>query len=484
MIAAPVTAEELLALTPQELADLDWRLSWLATARPEQLPPAEEWTQWGVMAGRGFGKTRVGAEWLGRDTFDDPQALPSAVIAPTLNDVRFTCFEGPAGLLNVIPPEHVKHYNSSDRVLVLTNGASIRGFGSDAYERLRGPQHARVWGDELAAWLYPRETWDMMMFGLRLGPMPKVLWTTTPKPIALVRDLIKPQPGRVVTRGSTYDNKANLPKSFYDELVKYEGTVIGRQELLGELIDPEEAGIVRRSWFKLWPHGKPLPELEWIVMSLDTAFTEATVDRKTGDPDFSACTVWAVFRHENQRCVMLLDCWQDRLGLPDLIDRVTKELQYTYGDDKDRALIRPKFGSDKPLLSGRKVELVLIEDKGSGISLRQSLERKNILTYGYNPGKADKLTRLHIVSQVIKNGLVWLPESGKISGQHVSWADEMVSQLCSFTGAKNGEHDDFVDSTTQALRLFMDKNMLDGVSKGPRSEPPPPPKRRGNPYAR
>jgi predicted phage terminase large subunit-like protein len=484
-LAPLVTAEELSALTVSELADLDWRLSWQANARPEQLPPSDpSWTQWGLLAGRGYGKTRVGAEWLGRAAFDDPMAYPSAVIAPTLNDVRFTCFEGPAGLLNVIPPEHVKHYSASDRVLLLSTGATIRGFGSDAYERLRGPQVARAWCDELAAWLYPQETWDMMTFGLRLGNHTQVVWTTTPKPIALVRDLIKPQPGRVITRGTTYDNRANLAPTFFDELTKYEGTTIGRQELLGEMIDPEEAGIIQRSWFKLWPAGKPLPDLEWIVMSLDTAFTAETVDRKTGDPDYSACTVWGVFIHEDKRSVMLLDCWQERLGLPDLIERVKKEQKYTYGDDQDRALIKPKFGSNKPLLSGRSIELILIEDKGSGISLRQTLERDNLLTYGYNPGRADKLSRLHIVSQAFKNGRIWLPESTKMSGKPVSWCDEMVSQLCSFTGARRNGHDDYVDSTTQAIRLFMDKGMLDSVALSKRPPPPPPRERPQNPYAR
>lgn len=477
-----VTEEQLHQATDLELAELKWATSWLATARKKQLPPAGDWTMWGVMAGRGFGKTLLGAQWLSRRAYQDPQALPRAVIAPTFNDVRHTCFEGPAGILKVVPPELIADYNKTNLMITFVNGATIRGFSAEEPERLRGPQHADIWCDELAAWQYDTDTWDMAMMGLRLGNHPRILWTTTPKPKELVRRLVSTK-GAVITRGSTFENKANLPKTFFDQLAQYEGTQIGRQELEGELISPEESGIIKRSWLRLWPAKKPLPSLEWIVMSMDTAFTEATMDRKTNSADYTACTTWGVFRHEDRMNVLLLDAWQDQLGMPDLIKRVKKELNTAYGDDQDAALIKPMFGSAKPMTSGRKPDILIIEDKGSGISLRQMLEREGIQAYAYNPGRADKLARLHMVSSVFARKQVWLPESVKHTGRPMTWCEEMLEQLCAFTGPGSIKHDDYVDSVTQALRLLMDKNLLTAVKESKLAYDPSPKRQTVNPYA-
>jgi predicted phage terminase large subunit-like protein len=439
----------------------------------------------GFMAGRGFGKTRVGAEWLARATYEDPSGLPVYVVCPTLGDVKRVAFYGESGLMSVIPPELIVADNKSDLTITMLNCAGkpvlIQGFSAENPERLRGPQGARAWCDELAAWQYAEETWDMMQMGLRLGPKPQVLWTTTPKPREIVRRLTKPQEGRVIVRGSTFDNKANLPQSFFRQLEQYDGTTLGRQELYGELIDPEESGIIKRSWLRLWPADKPLPKLDWIVMSLDTAYTEKNLDTK-GDPDPTACGVWGLFHHEKRTNVILLDCWEDHLGLPDLIRRVKKERNVAYGDDEDGALIKPLFGSHKPMTSGRKPDILLIEDKGSGISLRQMLHEADIEAYAYNPGRADKLSRLHIVSPVFAQKRVWLPESQKHTGKPRTWAEPLVAQLCSFTGDGSIKHDDHVDQTTQALRLMMDKGMLSLV-KPAAIDSAPPPRYKTNPYA-
>jgi predicted phage terminase large subunit-like protein len=491
-----LTHTQLATLPPDVLRYYIWQERWLGTARPNQIPPDGDWTECGYMAGRGFGKTRVGAEWLAAQAIEDPDALDRAVIAPTYGDVKFTCFQGPAGLLKVIPPELVENYNSTDLIVQVRtlSGkiATIRGFTAEKPERLRGPQHADIWCDELAAWQYPQETWDMALMGLRLGHRPRILWTTTPKPIELVRRLAEPKANRFLVRGSTYDNKANLPQSFFDQLAQFEGTVIGRQELEGELIDPEESGVIKRSWLRLWSAKKPLPVFDWIVMSLDTAFTEATTDRKSHDPDYSACTVWGGFRHkvkmpdgsiDERAHVLLLDCWQEQLGLPELVKRVKRELNTAYGDDQDTALIKPLLGSAKPVTSGRKPDIVVIEDKGSGISLRQVLDREGVASYAYNPGRADKLTRLHIVSPVFARRQVWLPESDKFPGRARTWTDDLLHQLCSFTGSGSLKHDDFVDSTTQAIRLMMDKNMLSAVKAKTEIREPAPPRTVVNPYA-
>ncbi len=473
---------------------LGWQDTWRLTARDMQVPEKAavlqgkdpQFTECGYLAGRGFGKTRVGAEWLARKVFLDPSGFDSAVIAPTYQDVKFTCFEGESGLLSVIPPELIKIYNKSDMIIEMYNCtgevSTIRGFTAEKPERLRGPQHTRIWADELAAWPYD-DVWDMAMMGLRLGEKPQALWTTTPKPKDLVRKLTAPKAGRLIVTGSTYDNKTNLPDSFFDQLQQYEGTTLGRQELYGELIDPEESGIVKRSQFRLWPHDKPLPTFDLVILSLDTAFTEKTLDKRSGDPDPTACTVWGVFHHEKRNNIMLLDCWEDHLGMPDLIRRVKKEMNIAYGDDGDTALIKPMFGSAKPMTSGRKPDILLIEDKGSGISLRQMLEREGLEAYAYNPGRADKLTRLHIVSPIFARKMVWLPESASHPGRPRNWIDPLLHQLCAFTGPGSIKHDDFVDATTQALRLCLDKRLLDAVQARKDELGNPPPKKVVNPYA-
>ncbi len=483
------TASLLAQLSPEQRVHLDWQRRWRETARPNQIVQKSDWAECGYLAGRGFGKTRVGAEWITRAAFEDPSGFDSCVIAPTYGDIAITCMEGESGILSVLPPELLIEHNKSGMFIKLKNVAggvsTIRGFTGERPERLRGPQHCRGWFDELAAWQYDQETWDMAMLGMRLGAKPQVLWTTTPKPKDLIRKLSAPQEGRIIVRGSTFDNKTNLPDSFFKQIEQYEGTTIGRQELYGELIDPEDTGIIKRSDFRLWPAKKPLPALDYIILSLDTAFTEATYDKKKGDADSTACVVIGSFHDKDGLSqLLLLDCWSEQVGMPDLIRRVKKELNVSYGDDQDVALIKPMFGGAKPLTSGRKPDLCLIEDKGSGISLRQMLEREGIEAYAYNPGRADKLARLHMVSHIFARKRVWLPESDKFPGRPRTWVDPMLAQLCAFTGPNSIKHDDYVDAMTQCVRLCIDKRLVSVVKETKKvAIDRPPPKILQNPYA-
>ena len=188
-----------------------------------------------MLAGRGFGKTRTGAEDVAWYAMTNPGAQ-IAVVAPTFNDVRGTCFEGVSGLLSVIPREVVADYNKSRQELRLLNDALIRGFSADTPDRLRGPQFHRAWCDELAAWSYP-DAWDQLMFGLRLGNDPRVIVTTTPRPTPLIRRLAKDARTHI-TKGSTFDNAAHLAPTALQQLrEKYEGTRLGRQELNAEILD-------------------------------------------------------------------------------------------------------------------------------------------------------------------------------------------------------------------------------------------------------
>lgn len=470
MDTSALTAEALDSLTDEELMQLEWRLKWQAQARDKQLPPEDPWTLWLIMAGRGFGKTMTGANWIAEAAVDDPGSF-SGVIAPTLDDVRYTCFEGVTGILSYVPSCLVADYNKSSLIIYLTNGSLIRGFGSEKPERLRGPQHHRVWGDELAAWQNARQTYDMMKFGLRLGKNPQFAVTTTPKPLPMVRELVKeceedekraaltgkPKTKHLV-RGTTYENRENLAPTFFDDMLKYEGTRLGDQELLGKLIDPEEDGIIKRSQWRMWKSDAQLPKFVAVIMSLDTAFTEKTYDKKEHQPDPSASEVWGLFQIKTEFHVMLLDAWDDFLGLPKLVIRVRDEMKVTYGE-VDRPLLGgplvPSPFELRGVEQGRGIDLCIVEDKGSGISLRQTLALENLLLEPYNPGRADKLARVHQVTPMFAHGRVWAVESEKRPGTFKSWADKVITQVCSYHGPGTVDNDDYVDTMSQALNYFM-----------------------------
>lgn len=215
------------------LADGGWR----AKARPAQLPPPGEWNGWLFMAGRGAGKTRAGAEWVS-ELVQGGVAGSVALVAPTAADARDVMVEGDSGILAVAPNWLRPEYEPSKRRITWPNGAYATTFSSEEPDRLRGPQFAAAWCDELAAWADPQATWDMLQFGLRLGQRPRWLATTTPKPAKLLRDLLAREGlDVVVTRGSTYDNAANLAPTFLEAIrARYEGTRLGRQEIQAELL--------------------------------------------------------------------------------------------------------------------------------------------------------------------------------------------------------------------------------------------------------
>ena len=154
----------------------------------------------------------------------------------------------------------------------------------------------------------------------------------------------------------------------------------------------------------------------------------------------------------------MLDCWEDFLGLPGLIKKVKRERKLAYGDSPDKPLLKPKVvpKNRRPSPKGKKIDTILIEEKGSGISLIQSLAAENILAQGYNPGHADKLTRLHVVSPLFAHGRVWAVESEINHGEFKTWAQGLIGQVCSYTGPGSTERDDLLDTPTQALKLLDD----------------------------
>lgn len=234
-------AELLASLSDQEAHDLLY--DWTVWARPEQLPPPGDWRIWLVMAGRGFGKTRTGAEWV-RDSAK--RFARVNIVGATADDARDIMIEGESGILAICPDDERPSYLPSKRRLEWPNGARSLIFTADEPERLRGKQHDRLWGDELGAWRYGVEAFDQAMFGLRLGSDPRAVFTTTPKPVTVVRNLIKEvKSGSVaLTRGSTYANVDNLAPAFFNQIIsRYEGTRLGRQELDGDLLEDVEGAL-------------------------------------------------------------------------------------------------------------------------------------------------------------------------------------------------------------------------------------------------
>ncbi len=443
----------LAALPLPELVGLQAHLGWLNQGRPSQLVDEadESWNIWLLLAGRGFGKTQLAAADAWWWAWRNPATI-THVLAPTHGDLVGTCFEGPSGLMATTPSELVKDYNKSEHKITLMNGSTIRGFSAENPERLRGPQCHRLWGDEVAAWDQPagnaQRAFDMAVMGLRLGRRARAVLTTTPRPIPLIQALVKRKDVRVV-RGSTYENLANLSDNFKQQVLQYEGTKLGRQEIYGELLEPEESGILQRSWFPLWPAEKKLPRFEYIVLSLDTAFTEkatspSPTDKRAREPDPTACVVLGVWKESLNapRRAMLLDCWHEWLDFTDLLERAREEARGTYGE------------------KSKTIDCVLIEDKGSGRSLQQVMRKNDLRVQTYMP-TTDKLARLHAISHLVRNGLIYLPESAVRPGSPRDWCQPFLDQVCVFHGEGTTEHDDYVDALTQALALLRDKRLLE-----------------------
>ena len=266
-------------MSEHERTGLDYR--WPLIARRNQTPPDGLWTAWILMAGRGFGKTRTGAEWV-RSQVESGRAGRIALVARTPAEIRDTMIQGPSGLLSICPPWSMPEYESTKKKLTWPNGATAFLFSSYEPDQLRGPQFDAAWCDELASWKYPRDTWDNLAFALRLGLDPRCVVTTTPKPIALLRELVV-RPDVHVTRGTTYDNEDNLAPSFYSSIrSRYEGTRTGRQEIHADLLDQSEDALWQRQWIDDSRVESAPDSLVEVVVAIDPAVSSNPRSDETG----------------------------------------------------------------------------------------------------------------------------------------------------------------------------------------------------------
>lgn len=377
---------------------------WLKTARPKQLQPEEKHYIWLILAGRGWGKTRTGAQDIALYALRNPDTL-CAVVAPTHGDLRRVCFGGNSGLLSIIPDAcysssaSAKGYSSSIAEIRLHNGSKIMGYAAIEPDRLRGSQFHRAWADELAAWRYP-EAFDQLMFGLRLGNNPQCVITTTPKPTKIITDLMERKDVNVTT-GNTFENKDNLADSALAMLKeRYEGTSLGRQELYAEIIEEFEGALWSNSMIEETRLSEDTDrELKKIVVAIDPAVTSNAHSDETG-------IIVVGTDHTNQFYVL-----DDYSGIysPDKWARLAVNAYYDYQAD------------------------LVVAETNNGGDLVERVIRSIDPNIPYRSVRATrgKMTRAEPISA--------LYEQKKV--HHIGYLPELEQQMISYTGETNTSPD-------------------------------------------
>ncbi|UTW59969.1 DNA-packaging protein [Kordiimonas sp. SCSIO 12603] len=412
-LSRPKRTEFLKSLTDEEAALLFY--DWSFWARRSQLPPKGAWAHWLVLAGRGFGKTRAGAEWVRglveiAEAEKDPVRI--ALVAPTLHDGRAVMIEGDSGLMRICPPWATPKFESSKRTLTWPGGSVATLFSAEEPERLRGPQHHAAWCDELCAWRHQESTWDNLLFGLRLGSNPRSMITTTPKPTALLKALLKAD-DVAVTRGSTFDNMDNLARSFKSQILKkYEGTRLGRQELMAEVLEDVAGALWQRAHLDTLRVYKA-PELDRLVVAIDPP--------ATAGENADECGIVAAGTAGEQAYV-LADCSVQGLS-PNGWARRAVALYHTL--KADRIVIEVNQG-------GAMAESVIRQvDATVPITAVHATRGKRT--------RAEPVASLYELSRV----------------HHVGAFPQLEDQMCSFTGAGPGSSPDRLDALVYAISDLM-----------------------------
>ena len=272
---APASARQRIAnaLNDEERAEFDFH--WAMNAREAQLAPPGAWRIWLIMAGRGFGKTRAGAEWV-RQIAESYSEARIALVSTSLAEARAVMVEGESGIIACSPPDRRPQFEPSLRRLRWPNGAQAQLFSATEPESLRGPQNSHAWCDEVGKWplSHDRATrcWDNLLMGLRLGSEPRIAVTTTPRAVPLVQRLLAQEESgdAVVARGSTYDNAINLPRRFLDAVEReFAGSQLARQEIGGELLEDIEGALWSRSLLEQVRESGSYPEHSRVVVAVD-----------------------------------------------------------------------------------------------------------------------------------------------------------------------------------------------------------------------
>ena len=399
---------------------------WPLHARESQMPPEGDWDTWLILAGRGFGKTRTGAEWV-RAQIENNRAGRIALVARTIPEAQSVMIEGESGIINVSPPWNQPIYEPSKRKLTWPNGAFALAFSSHEPDQLRGPQFDAAWCDELASWEYPNESWDNLAFALRLGHRPRSVVTTTPKPIEIVRSLPN-RPGVHVTRGSTYDNQDNLPPTLFTQLIdQYDGTRTGQQEIYAELIDQDEDALWKREWIEKArlgacpePGRRSYPPIARIVVSVDPAMSSKPTSSETG------IVVVGADMHREHAYV-----------LADESGRLTPQ-----GWAMRSVHLFDKFGATR----------IIAEDNAGGDLVRSTLKAAVPRTLPYKGIKARSGKRIRA------EPVAALYEQGRV--HHVGRFPDLEDQMCTWTPDLGSSYSpDRADALVHAItELMLERN--------------------------
>lgn len=407
-------------MTPEELERVRW--DWRTYARPKQLPPDGDWSGWMILAGRGAGKTRTGAEWV-RSMVESGRMKRLALIAETAADCRDVLVEGESGILAISPPWNRPVYESSKRRLTWPNGAIATLYNGTEPDQLRGPQHDGGWLDELAKYRYAQETFDMFLFGLRLGNDPRYLITTTPRPIRLIKSLMV-DPNVVVTRGSSMENIANLSPMFKRNVIdKYAGTRLGRQEIDAEILEDVPGALWTRRNLDEY-RVNHAPDMARIVVGVDPAATSNEDSNEHGI---------VVAGLDGKGHAYVMDDWTAK-GSPDEWGRKAVAAYRRY--QANQIIAESNQGGDM-------VEHVI----------RSVSNEVNVMLVRASRGK---YTRAEPVSALFEQGRVHM----------VGTLPALEDQMIAFTpqGTADGVSPDRVDAMVWALTsLFPDVTAADGV---------------------
>lgn len=417
-----LSASSLRSLSPKKrhdflasLTDFEAKVflhEWSFWARDNQLPPDGSWSHWLMLAGRGFGKTRAGAEWV-RAFVETGTPVRLALVAPTLHDARAVMVEGDSGLLAVAPPWCKPKFEASKRTLTWPNGSVATLFSAEEPERLRGPQHHAAWCDELCAWRHQDDVWNNLLFGLRLGQNPRTMITTTPKPSPLLKRLVASN-AVAVTRGSTFDNLDNLAPTFASEIVaKYEGTRLGRQELMAEILDDVPGALWQRAMLDRL-RVRAGPDMVRVVVAVDPP---ASMGEGADE-----CGIVAAGISEDHTAYVLADASVQGLSPAGWARRAVA--QY-HSLKADRIVIESNQG-------GAMAENVIRQvDASVPITCVHASRSKRT--------RAEPVAALYEQSRVF----------------HAGFFPVLEDQMCSFTGVRTGGSPDRVDALVWALSSLM-----------------------------
>lgn len=418
-IADALTAEELTALL------YDWEM----LARAEQLPPPGDWYAWLILAGRGFGKTRAGAEAV--RLWARSRARVN-IIGPTADDLRDIMVEGESGILACCPPGERPKYEPSKRRLTWPSGCLTLLLSADEPDRIRGKQCEALWADEVATWRH-YESWDQAMLGLRLGNDPRAVVTTTPKPVRVVKELVV-DPRVVVTRGTTYDNRANLSAKFYAQIItKYEGTRLGRQELMAELLTDNPGA--------LWRHD----EIEALRVTREQYAQVMLARAVVGlDP--------AVTSKETS------DMW----GIVGAAADARHPQHYYVFDDLSAVLSPERAAETSVALYKRKRCDRIIGEVNNGGDLIETVLRTKDLNFAYRAVHASrgKRTRAEPVAALYEQGRV----------HHVGCLAALEDEMCEYDPAKEGPSPNRMDALVWAITDLVEHGGAFGVGAYLREE--------------